>query len=295
MTKSNLDTSVEEVWCPVRDLMVIWPDAQRPIRLTHLQSLIDGFDPELFDAVHVSPVVKAPSFRHIIDGNHRKTTAEQLFGPNEKIRCMVHHDCTTEARAAAIFRSINKGRRGPTAVEDFKVAVTEGSEVHAEIDKIVRRAGLTINTGEGKTISAVQSLLFVHSRYSAKALEAALRFLRDTWPDDRNAFQGPIISGYGALLFDHPKIDRDRLTGRIAKKFSPGTLLAAAKALKEASAKPIATEVKQVLLNHYNVGIKETQKLRSPEKEDDAASQASFRGYANGSAQSDVRLSAKSH
>lgn len=285
-TKSNIENAVVSKWFPVRELVVKWPNAQRPIRPAHLKALMEGFDPELFDAIHVSAVVQAPTFRHIIDGNHRKTMIEQLFGPNEMVPCMIHQDCTTEARAAEIFREINKSRKAPTAVEDFKVAVAEGSEVHVEIDKIVRKAGFTINSGDGKVISAVQALLMVHSRYGVKALDAAVKVLRDTWPDDRNAFQGSLILGCGALMFDHPKLDRERLASRLAKKFSPGTLLAAAKAVKQATAKPIATEVRQVLINYYNIGLKETSKLRAMENDENTKTKHPFRAL-NGAAKED--------
>lgn len=298
MSNTALDKN-EWTWFQVCDLAIVWPNAQRPIRPGHLKTLCDNFNPDLFDPVHVTAVVKAPNLRHVIDGWHRRTMMEKLYGSSEQVPCIVHDDCTTEARAAEIFREINKARRAPTAVEDFKVGVTEGCQVNVEVDRSVRKIGFHISaTPEGKGISAVAALMYCRHRYGLRPLDSALVVLRDTWESDRNAFQAPLISGYSAFLFEYPGADRDRLKSRIGKKFSPGSLVLAAKAAKQASNRPLAHEVKQTLVNYYNSGrgLTEANKLRAAKETEEKPARQGTRTFLNGSSGApQLQLNAKSH
>jgi ParB-like nuclease domain len=243
-------------WLMIKDLKVVWPDAQRPLSEKRVKAIVEAFDPDLFDPPHVTAAIKE-DMRHIIDGDHRVAAAERFLGTDQKIPCIVHKDCKTEAQAARIFRQINSGtaRKAPTPVENFKVAVIEGSEFHVEIDRIVTAAGYRIASAPGnKNIRAVAVLLFIFTKYGARVLKDTLMIIRATWGPDPNAVEGPILSGYGGFLFSYPKANLGRLKERIAKKFTPGQLLVTAKAAKQASNKPLGHEVKQILLNYYNSG-----------------------------------------
>jgi hypothetical protein len=221
--------------------------------------IADNFDPDMFGVLYVTKP-DGNGIYHVVEGQHRKSAVELLFGANEKVPCMVL-DAIEPARAAEIFLTINGRRKNPSPVATFKVAVTAGHETEVSVDRIVRKAGYRIESHtQDKTISAVQALVAIHKQHSGKVLETTLQVIQATWGMDHNAVIAPILRGYALFLgaFGH-QANLGRLKEVIAKKYTPGRLLASAKTVREAEGGTMPDTIKKMLTSNYNRGLRAGQ------------------------------------
>lgn len=248
-------------WIAVKDLSVVWSNAQRPCDDKWAQKIADNFDADLFGVVSVS-MPNGSGVYHVIDGQHRVAAMKLLFGENEKVPCNVF-DAAEPARAAHIFNQINTSRRRPGRIDIFRVRVTAGEEVEVAVDKIIRSLGYKVgyNKIDGN-ISAVEALTYVYKIHGSDVLRYSLNLIKSTWGLSADAMIAPIIRGYAAFIAEHGKDAKwERMVDRVSKKFSPGHLLGAARSLREGLQCSTDEAVKQVLFNAYNHGLRGNGKI----------------------------------
>ena len=242
-------------WIAVRNLAVVWPEAQRQFQEWWAKEIADGFDPAMFDPVKVT-LPNGNGIYHICEGQHRARAVEMLWGPNETVPCLVAQE-TDPARAAEIFLETNTHRNHVNKIAKFKVAVTANRKIEVAIDRIVRHNGYRVEASHAQdTIGAVEGLKFAHNK-GAKTLDRTLRVLRDTWSGDVAAVTSPLIKGYASFICEFSsELDFDRLRECMAKKYTPGKLLIEAKAVKETLRITLTAAVVHILLTTYNRGIR---------------------------------------
>jgi hypothetical protein len=238
-------------WIAVKDLAVVWPDAQRPYQEWWAKLISDEFDPDKFDPVKVM-LPNGNGIYHICEGQHRVRGVEMLWGPNEQVPCIVTEE-TDEARAAEIFLGTNTNRNHVSKVSKFKVAVTAKRHDEVAIDGIVRHNGYRVEGSHSQdTISAVEALKFAYNK-GPKTLDRVLRVLRDTWSGDPAAVQSSLLKGYAILICEHSaNIDFARLRDTMANKYTPGKLAIEAKAVKETLRITLPAAVVHILMKAYN-------------------------------------------
>lgn len=251
-------------WIAIKYLSVVWAQAQREYNERHAKRIADSFDPDLFDDLVVT-LPNGDGIYHVVDGQHRAAAVRSLYGEEEKLPCRVV-SVENPARAAAIFDKINTGRRLPTSLEKFKVRVTSGSETEVAINNLVTSLGLIIEMNSTpRSIRAVGSLVNVYNSFGLEVLKDALMAIIATWPNDKGAFEGPIIEGFGSLAGKYRRhIDWKRLREKTSGTYTPGRLLAQAKADKEALGGRVSDGVHRVLMRNYNTGLR-TATAKLPE------------------------------
>lgn len=243
-------------WIAIKNLSVVWAQAQREYNERHAKKIADNFDPDLFDDLVVT-LPNGDGIYHVVDGQHRMGALRSLYGEEEKLPCRVVN-ATDPARAAAIFDKINTGRRLPSALEKFKVRVTSGSETEVALNNLVTSLGLVIEMNSTpRSIRAIGSLVNVYNSFGREVLKEALMAIIAAWPNDKGAFEGPIIEGFGALVAEHRgHLDWKRLREKTSGTYTPGRLLAQAKADKEALGGRVSDGVRRVLMRNYNAGLR---------------------------------------
>lgn len=248
-------------WIPVKQLSVIWIEAQRVLDEKHAQSIADNFDPEMFGTLAVT-LPNGHGFYHIIDGHHRKVAIERKWGENEMVPCQVF-DAEDPARAAQLFDRINTARRNPQPIDIFKVRVTAGNEVEVAVDKIVRSCGYIIGWRQhgDNYISCVASLKTVYQSYGSKTLADTLNTISAIWGgNDQSAIGANIVKGVGEFLSEYRDINFPRLRERISGKYTPGRLQGAAKAFKELHGGTMSGAIRELMATCYNEGIRSADK-----------------------------------
>jgi hypothetical protein len=261
----------EIAWIPVKNISVVWVQAQRPLNEKHAQTIADNFDPEMFGTLAVTKP-NGRGIYHAIDGHHRKVAVERIWGEEEKVPCQVF-EAEDPARAAELFDHINSGRKNPIPIELFKVRVTAGREVEVAVNKIVNKCGYTIGTKHGRqanAISCVAALKAVYESYDAEVLENTLNLIKATWGiEDEGATEAQMVRGVGEFLSEYRDINWQRLREAIAHKFpAPSRLQAAAKMGKEMHGGKISTEIKKLMVTAYNSGLRSAAKKLKKAQDD---------------------------
>lgn len=252
-------------WIPVKNLSVIWAEAQRALNKRHVASIEDNFDPEMFGTLAVT-LPNGHGIYHVIDGHHRKVAVENKYGPNESVPCQVY-DAEDPARAAELFDHINSGRRALNALELFKVRVTAENELQVEVNKIIKKTGYSLGHHEKNSIWCVGALESVYQSNGPVVLEATLRLVRHIWGDDNSAANATIVKGVALFLSEFRHVNPDKLAAAMGAKYTPFRLLGAAKAGKEMGDGSAAEVVRDILVSVYNKTIRgDKNKLRVGEK-----------------------------
>ena len=262
MTKSKVEGKTELVYVHIKNLSVIWAQAQRPYNEKWAKQIAAEFDPDKFDP----PVITKPNgvgFYHIVEGQHRVGGAKIAFGEEEQLLCRMV-DAEDPARAAEIWLGINSGRKAIRPVQAFEVSVTAGREPQTEINALVKKMGYRIsNYKTDHSISAVSSLIDVHQRFGVMMLRATLLILDRTWNGDATAFSGDLIKGYAAFINEfHSIVDIKRLAEVIAKAFTPNKLLAAGRLYSEQNTTTTVEGVAETIRSKYNYKLNERLRLR---------------------------------
>ena len=143
-------------WIPVKNLSVVWAQAQRGLDERHAQQIADNFDPEMFGTLAVTKP-NGHGVYHIIDGHHRKVAVEKLWGDGELVPCQVF-DADDPARAAKLFDHINTARKAPQPIDVFKVRVTAGNEIEVAVSNTVKHAGFNIGTKNSGLAKALRTI-----------------------------------------------------------------------------------------------------------------------------------------
>lgn len=243
-------------WIPVKDISVVWAAAQRGLNEREAKRIADEFDPDAFGVISVS-LPNGAGHYHCIDGQTRVTAVKMLWGEKESVPCNVIQ-AEEPAIAAEIFLKMNAGRNRPGALDLFKVGVAAGRKTEVAVDKLIGGLGYRIGMDyQDGTISAVSALKLVYTRYGAEVLKDTLLVIQGTWGRDRDSTTGAIIQGYARLLNEHgSSVDRQKLVNKIAKKMTPGNLLARARAAREMFGGSLSENVVRVLVTTYDYGLK---------------------------------------
>ena len=243
-------------WIPVKNISVVWAEAQRGLNEREAKRIAENFDPDAFGVCTVT-LPNGNGIYHCIDGQTRIAAVRMALGEDQAVPCNVLNT-TDVKRAADIFSKMNSGRSKPGAIERFKVAVTAGYEMETAINKLITSLGYHVGTGgDDGTLRAVATCCAIYKRHGLDTLRDTLLIIRSTWGRDAEAVDGVILSGYAEFLAEHGmRVDAKRLIARMQKQYTPGRLLGAAKANKEMFRGSSAENVARILLATYNTGIR---------------------------------------
>lgn len=256
-------------WIPVKNLSVVWTQAQRPLDEKHAQAISENFDPQMFGTLAVTKP-NGRGIYHLIDGHHRKVAVEKLWGDEEKVPCQIF-DAEDPARAAKLFDHINSARKKPHPVDLFMVRVTAGNEIEVAVNKVVKSCGYNIGNKDGRApnsnrITCVQALVSVHQSHGAEVLKNTLDLINAVWGLDTSSVTGVIVRGFAEFLSEFRDVDFKRLRDVLASKFTPARLHGAAKVTQEYQGGSLASAVKHQLFMTYNEGIRSDKKKLKPKE-----------------------------
>lgn len=254
-------------WIPVKNISVVWAEAQRPLNDKHAQRIADNFDPDMFGTLAVTKP-NGQGIYHVVDGHHRKVAVERLWGKDENVPCQVF-DAEDPARAAQLFDHINSARKNPQPLEIFKVRVAAGKELQVEVNRIVHKTGYAIGTRREGSLHCVAALEAIYQSCGPIVLEATLRLINKVWGKDNSATTAHIIRGFGMFLSEFRTVDVERLVNCVAAKYTPARLLGSAAGAREIHGGTLPGSIKDLMVTSYNNTVRsEKMKLKSGKKKD---------------------------
>lgn len=195
----------------------------------------------------------------LMDGGHR-CAAMRLCGFEDAF-CSVYEYLTIE-KEAAIWVLCNRARKNPTALEMFKAALIERQPQAVSINEAVRDAGCVIPldgsmSGRSRApnvIAAVGALERIYRSGGAASIRDTLALLLTTWPDDRDATMGTMISGMATFLGKYRAEITLPAVGHKLRLYRPAQLLMDAGLQGRTYKGNARTLVARIILNLYNSG-----------------------------------------
>lgn len=261
------DKKAEIEWISTDSLSVVWQQSQRSLDERFAKNIADNFDPEMFGTLAVT-LPNGKGIYHLIDGQHRKRGVEIAFGKGQKVPCQIFQT-TDPRRAAELFDEINSNRKTQQPLDFFKVRVTAGLPDYVHIAKIVRDNGYYVGRKGDKCVSCVGALLAVYRAYGPETLDATLKVIQAAWGMDHNAVVASIVRGFGMFMSEfRTKANWQRLHESVAKRFTPGRFLGAAKAGRELAGGSVALAVRDLLVQTYNKGLPKAKVLKPKQEEE---------------------------
>lgn len=177
---------------PVTDLNVDH-GYQRQLKPARARKIATTFDPVLLGALSVSR--RADKTLWVFDGQHR---LEALKAMGEATApCLIYAmTATDEART---FVSMQRERRGISALERFTAQLYSGDEGSKALSEAVEAGGSAVGDKPGE-VRAVTTLERVARRHGYEALTATISTLVDTWDGDAKYLDGGIVEGMAEFL-----------------------------------------------------------------------------------------------
>jgi hypothetical protein len=222
---------------------------------------------------------------YVLDGKHRVAASRIANGDEAEIEAIVWIGLTLEEEAE-LFRITNKERRTPSGMEIFKAAVIARNQAAMEIDRIVRSAGLRLESGStalARDVKAIKAVEFIYAIYGRDMLRNVLTILAETFGQTErpNAIDLSSLKGLALFLARYAAVcDVDRLRGVLVQtgpvvmrrlSLETGTYNNGSASLGSAWGKAL----RQV----YNKGLRSNRLGEWPER--DYTSEAFKAGYAN--------------
>lgn len=168
------------------------------------------------------------------EGQHRLWALKELgykFWP-----CWVVEGKTL-AQEAGIWVNMNVRRKQPTSPDTWKARRTEQDPIVLAIEDIIHDLGLEINEENSKAWNVIRASSAVERIYRGvgrRALVTTLRTVMEAWPQQADAFRGPVLLGVASFLtyykddreFNHSELSTKLAAVPIRKLLQRGTELA---------------------------------------------------------------------
>lgn len=230
------------------DQMNISPVAQRTLNQPWVDTLTKDFNPDVMGMIHVS---KRDGWYYVVDGQHRRAAAIQWLGSDQQVQCHIYENLTT-ADEAALFLKLN-AVKAQSPMSKYKVALTAGSPIETDVDRIARSLDLVIGTSKDlEEIGCVTALLNTYRKSGPGSLSFSLRVIRDAYGFD--GFQRDPIAAL-ALVKDRygNSINEDKLIMRLSK-VGIVELRRKARDWRETTGNPAAQCFAHTMIIFYNQG-----------------------------------------
>jgi hypothetical protein len=248
-------------WIAVKEISVVWAQAQRGLNEREAKRIAEQFDPDAFGTVTVT-MPNGNGVYHCIDGQTRVAAVKIALGEDQAVPCNVI-SAADPKKAADIFSKMNGGRSKPNSMERFRVAVTAGYPVETAVANLLKQLEYHVGLGgQDGTFRAVVTACAIYRKHGFERLRDALIMLRATWGMEPTAVDSIILNGYVEFMSRyHNEFDGKRLIQKMQKEYSPSRLLGAAKGHGEIMKMSRAASVCALMLLTYNEGLHKKHKL----------------------------------
>jgi hypothetical protein len=232
---------------------------QRKLDEKRAQAIAEDLQPSALGLLIASKRIDGHTY--VIDGRHRMAAC-RMANYTGLLDTKVFTGLTLQEEAK-LFRTHNK-MRPVSAIESFKVRVTEEEPAAVAINKVLSAYGLNVQSANNSSlnvISAVGTLEKVFRGATIRTpgeypdlLDKVIRTLHRSYGDknDRNTYSRAIMEGLGIFIATFGKrIEFERLEF-ILQGQVPRHLTAQARTLKDAKGGTVGWAAAEVIHKHYN-------------------------------------------
>lgn len=241
------------------------PRVQRTTSQQQVDAMVRNYAEVNLGAVIVSE--RSDGSLHIMDGGHRALATEQVLGPDAQVPAVIHTGLGLDEEAR-MFLALND-RRSVRPLDKFGVRLIAGDVVAKRVEAAVHAAGWTIGGGGILAVGALEDVYHgagvpgvVRGQTFPDALQAALTVTRNAWGTaDKDARNGHIIHGIGAVFVFHPRASVDRMAHQLAKSGGAARFYGNMRQRVAGTHNGLFKAGAALALEHYNTHLR-TQRLR---------------------------------
>jgi len=234
-------------------LLSVDPQVQRPEDGVRVASIAGDFEPEALGVIHVSK--RNDGTHHIIDGQHRIAALKVIGRADKPVTCVLWEGLS-RAEEAAMFRRLNNTRQ-VQILDRFRVRIVEGDPIACELAGLLHAHGWSIRKSGARgsffAVSALENVYRARDGGDRETCDSLIRIATAAWGHDSNALRAEVVSGMGALLRKHPRLDMPKLVTELAKlEGGPLGLIGKAKALRDIRGGRVSDAMAEILVNLIN-------------------------------------------
>jgi hypothetical protein len=165
-------------WVPIPQMQYAHGVSQREkinqARVDHIASELD------LEQIGNPAVSDRGDYFIVLDGMHRIEALKQHGYGDQQIQCWTYTNLSEEEEAE-IFLKLNDTLR-VSAFDKFQASVRAGRPTESDVERIVRRAGLTVaRTKDDGAVGCVGTLIKVYKRSGSENLARTLHIVRDAY------------------------------------------------------------------------------------------------------------------
>lgn len=140
----------------------------------------------------------------VLDGFHRSTALKRLG--IEKAMCQVYEDLSLKEEAEK-YLYLNKERKQPRAVDDYKVSLVAGDQTILTIQSILEQFEVKVDYG---AFTSPKSIVAIYENLGASILSLTLEIYIEAW--GKGNLQGKLISELAKFIsYNYEKVDIKKL------------------------------------------------------------------------------------
>lgn len=256
MTKLSKDEQIIK-WIAVKNICVIWANAQRPFDERAATRIAAEFDPDAFGTIQVT-LPNGEGLYHCVDGQTRVGAIRSMWGENEQVPCNIIN-AGDPAAASRVWLLMNTSRTRPTVIHCFNVGVTAGFKVEVGVHKLLTGLGYRVVNEKGPGVMrAIGTCVSVYKSLGPTILKDALLIIQGTWGKDPASVDAALIRGYALLLAQHGhQIDKQRLVDKVIKQGGgPGRVIESGQMFREMMRGTLSANIVRALAETYNRGLR---------------------------------------
>ncbi len=227
---------------------------QRKVRMRDVKTIVDTFDPKLFDEIIVS-------FRdgryNVVDGQHRITALRIMNGGADcSIACKVKSGLTYEQEAElygrldACKKKLNVADKTRAKAESGTDSTINGiKDILADycIEWVFKSIGGHVGTNK---INATRTLLNAYSLLGHIGFSQAIRLIKETWNGDSDSLNMYIISGMALFVKTYGGEINEKLFVEKLSKVAPMEIVKDGRS--DTSTKDFSLKYARAIRNRYN-------------------------------------------
>lgn len=182
--------------------LMIDPTVQEALQGKRVEKIINDFRE---DQVGILIVSRRKSGQLVVLDDFHRSTALKRLGI-EKVMCQVYEDLSLKEEAEK-YLYLNKERKQPRAVDDYKVSLVAGDQTILAIQSILEQFEVKVDYG---AFTTTKSIVSIYENLGASILSLTLEIYIGAW--GKGNFQGKLICELAKFIsYNYEKIDMKKL------------------------------------------------------------------------------------
>lgn len=228
------------------------PTVQGALQSRRVEKIINNFREDQVGILIVSR--RANGDLVVLDGFHRSTALKRLGV--EFVMCQVHEGLTLKEEAEK-YLYLNRERKQPRAVDDYKVSLVAGDKKVLSVQNLLTQYGIRVDYG---AFTSPKTVVNIYEQYGENLLSLTLETYIYAW--GKNNLQGKFIGELAKFInYNYEKLDINHLKKCLKsqcfeKLRSDIDMLVAVKA-----ARTKVQAFQQCIYQYYNSDLKPSRRL----------------------------------